>query len=134
MIRALFVVGSIWMCSHGFGQGVPEAEIDIERLNKMRGKDKLVADPNSNQKLPSLLTKNIKELTPEYVGNNSLGEIYVLPQDNMPMLKPYLQQENAMPGTQVRRQSDEADLPGKVPNAISPKVYRFVPDNQPPKK
>lgn len=134
MIRALFVVGSIWMCSLGFAQGVPEAEVNIERLNKMRGIDKLLADPNSNQKLPPLLTKNIKELAPEFVGNNSLGEIYVLPQDNMPMLKPYQHRENAMPGTEVRKQPDEADLPGKIPNAISPKVYRFVPDNQPRKK
>lgn len=134
MIRVLFVVGSIWMCSQGLAQGVPEAEINIERLNKMRGKDKLVADPNSNLKLLSLPTKNIKELTPEFIGNNSLGEIYVLPQDNMPMLKPYQQRENAMPGTEVRKQPDEAELPGKIPNAISPKVYRFVPDNQPRKK
>jgi hypothetical protein len=134
MIRALFVVGSIWMCSHGIAQGVPEAEINIKKLNKLRGKENIVPVPGTNSNLQSLLTHKSQELSPVYVGSNARGEVYELPQDNMPMLKPYLPQENVMPGTEVRKQTDEADLPGKIPNSIRPKVYRFVPDNQPLKK
>jgi hypothetical protein len=134
MIRAIFVVGSIWLCSQGYAQGIPEAEINIERLNKLRGKENVVPVPGTNPNLQSLLTNKIQELTPVFVGSNARGEVYELPQDNMPMLKPYQLKENSMPGTQVREQPHDAELSGRIPNAVSPRVYRFVPDDQPRKK
>jgi hypothetical protein len=134
MIRAIFVVGSIWLCSQGYAQGIPEAEINIERLNKLRGKDNTMPVPRINLN-PSLLRgANTIGETPVYVGSNALGEVYELPQDNMPMLKPYQLKENSMPGTQVRQQPHDAELSGRIPNAVSPRVYRFVPDDQPRKK
>jgi hypothetical protein len=134
MWKLFFVFVSICFCSQSFSQGVPEAEINFKRLNKMMGKEDIVSMPGTDVNLQPLLAPKRQTLAPVFVGSNSRGDIYELPQDNMPMLKPHLQQENVMPGTGLRKQPDEADLQGKIPNAIIPKVYKFVPDNQPLKK
>jgi hypothetical protein len=125
MIRIIFVLAGTWACTQGFSQGNPEAAINLERLNKLRGNEKDIVVPWRGQ---NPVAANVKILTPVFVGSNGLGEIYELPQDNMPMLKPYQQNENVMPGTEGQVRPETADKPGKIPNAIPPKIYRFIPN------
>jgi len=53
-----------------------------------------------------------------YVSGNNLGDIYNFPQDNMRMLKPYVNVEAPMPGTQVTELQSQTNIPGKIPNAV----------------
>ena len=61
---------------------------------------------------------------------NTLGEVYVLPQDKMPMLKPFTNGANPMPGTLVQQEESNSTKVGKIPNAIPVQPYTFQRGNQ----
>ena len=97
-------------------QGAPDGGIDLDRFNKLRGRPQaLQGIGRPVPVLPGPATPG-----PEYAGSNGLGEIYILPQDNMPMLKPRLPQYNTIPIARLEEPSYDADAYGRIPNPLAP--------------
>lgn len=109
-IMLLFFVGISFMA---FAQNKQDFQPNYDRLKSLL--KPAPVPPQSTKALVKLLDRQVDSL--EYVGSNHLGDIYTLPQDNMPMLKPYVNGEAPMPGTQVTVAQPEQNMPGKIPNA-----------------
>lgn len=106
-----------------------QPEVNWERYNKIRRQQKKEA---TSQGLPWLRpvrpgslpdTFNAASAAPSLKrqGSNANGDVYVLPQDNMPMLKP-LAAGNAM---LILTPAADSSVAGQIPNGLRVQRYRF---------
>jgi hypothetical protein len=122
-----FILLGMLLSTQTVAQYNPKLQVDAESMKKLR-KSQAPLVQQKNKQFP----QNIKDYKPfaetlTAVDSNRYGFIYVLPQDNMPVLYPYPTGNNRMPGT-----AENAIIPapiageGVIPNAIPPKRYQFV--------
>lgn len=133
LVMALTCMGQV-----AFAQTSVLPEVNLDRYNKLRKQEQLapLVEKRYQQQLPqgfpvTMNQPNKVQLPLAYV--NALGEVYVLPQDNMPMLKPFVNGANPMPGTVVQTEESNTPIAGKMPNAIPVQPFSFQPKNQPRK-
>ncbi len=60
--------------------------------------------PNHPDSMP--MGRFVQVPNPVFVKKNALGEVYRLPQDNMPLLKPFFDETRRMPGTESWHPND----------------------------
>lgn len=122
-------------CALAVAQTAAVPEVNLDRYNKLRQQQQmapLVEKWKQNQ-LPQGLQAKIKQPNAVQLPlshTNALGEVYVLPQDKMPMLKPFANGANPMPGTIEQQEESNATKVGKIPNAVLVQPYAFQKGNQ----
>lgn len=131
----LLLMAVVCFCKVTTAQTISNPELNLDRYNKLRQQQQLapLVEKWKQNQLPQGLQAKIKQ--PNVVQlplshTNALGEIYVLPQDKMPMLKPFANGANPMPGTVVQQQESNATKVGKIPNAVPVQPYTFQQGNQ----
>lgn len=135
MKKLLLLMTVVCFCKVTTAQTAAVPEVNLDRYNKLRQQQQmapLVEKWKQNQ-LPQGLQAKIKQPNAVQLPlshTNALGEVYVLPQDNMPMLKPFANGANPMPGTLVQQEESNATKVGKIPNAIPVQPYTFQRGNQ----
>jgi hypothetical protein len=117
-MKALMLLFSVGISFAAFTQTKQDFQPNYDRL---KGFVHPVPTPPQKNMKPLLKHLNMQVDSARYVGSNHLGEIYTLPQDNMPMLKPYVNGEALMPGTQVTVVQTQPNMAGKIPNAVPEK-------------
>lgn len=122
-------------CQVAFAQTAPIPEVNLDRYNKLRQQQQLapLVQKRNQHQLPQGFPANIKQPNSVQLPlshTNALGEVYVLPQDNMPMLKPFANGANPMPGTVALQEQSNAITAGKMPNAVPVQPYTFQPNKQ----
>lgn len=132
----LLSMGCLWQTVAA--QTSLSAEVNLDRYNKMRKQMQLapLMEKRQQSQFPQGFPVNIKQpntVQLPLAHANALGEVYVLPQDNMPMLKPFANSANPMLGTVVQQQENNASKAGNIPNAIPVQLYSFQPKNLPRK-
>lgn len=113
-------------CQVAFAQTAPIPEVKLDRYNKLRQQQQLapLVQKRNQQQFPQGFPANIKQSNSVQLPLShtvALGDVYTLPQDNMPMLKPYANGAAPMPGTQVTVVQTEPNVAGKIPNALPEK-------------
>lgn len=106
-----------------------QPEVNWERYNKIRQQQKKEAPaqvlPWLRSVRPGALpdTLNVALAAPslKWQGSNAYGDVYVLPQDNMPMLKPQAA-GNAMP---ILIPAADSSATGQIPNGLRVQRYQF---------
>lgn len=135
MKKLLLLMTVVCFCKVTAAQTAAVPEVNLDRYNKLRQQQQmapLVEKWKQNQVQQGLQAKikqpNVVQLPLSHT--NTLGEVYVLPQDKMPMLKPFTNGANPMPGTLVQQEESNATKVGKIPNAIPVQPYSFQRGNQ----
>lgn len=122
-------------CQVAFAQTASIPEVNLDRYNKLRHQQQLapLVQKRKQHQLPQGFPANINQpnsVQLQLSHTNALGEVYVMPQDNMPMLKPFANGANPMPGTVVQQEESNAIKAGKIPNAVQVQPYTFQPNKQ----
>ena len=122
-------------CKVTTAQTISNPEVNLDRYNKLRHQQQLapLVQKRNQHQLPQGFPANIKQSNSVQLAlshTNALGEVYVLPQDNMPMLKPFANGTNPMPGTVAQQEDSKAITAGKIPNAVPVQPYTFQPNKQ----
>lgn len=130
MYYRFLILGMVFSFS-AMAQFNPSLQLDMERMNKIRKSQAPVVQNHNPTDIKELLGL-VEALQP--VDSNRFGLVYVLPQDNMPMLKPNVQRSNTMPGTSdvAPENGSNNKAEGKIPNAVRPKRYQFEGNRQTP--
>lgn len=102
-------------------QLIQQDGVNIDRYNKIRKQQQPIPQPKGLQQLP--WQQMLVQLTHSH--SNASGDVYLLPQDNMPMLKPYVNGESIMPTLSFPEQPTPAEGAGKIPNALRLKGYQW---------
>ena len=131
----LLLMAVCCFCELAVAQTAAVPEVNLDRYNKLRKQQQLapLLQKRNQQQLPQGLQAKIKQPNAVQLPlshTNTLGEVYVLPQDNMPMLKPFANGANPMPGTLVQQEESNATKVGKISNAIPVQPYTFQRGNQ----
>ncbi len=130
----LLSMGCLWQTVAA--QTSLSSEVNLDRYNKMRKQMQLapLMEKRQQSQLPQGFPVNIKQpntVQLPLAHANALGEVYVMPQDNMLMLKPYVGGANPMPGTNAPLVQNNELKAGRIPNAVPVQPYAFQSGNQP---
>ncbi|MCA0383852.1 MAG: hypothetical protein LCH58_16960 [Bacteroidetes bacterium] len=115
-------------CQVAFAQTAPIPEVNLDRYNKLRHQQQLapLVQKRNQHQLPQGFPANIKQPNSVQLAlshTNALGEVYVLPQDKMPMLKPCFQ-DNTM-SAKTDTTNSQVNLIWKISNAAQNQSSAF---------